>query len=404
MAFATGAINVKLLLQRFIFPPFPCHLVTISSQRFLSSEPYNNNRLAQRIWHGYRTTLILLLFLTCWQSIYLVSNWNQNPIIEKFGVLMFLMSYLILFLTHYVVIEKERDDLSFLYNEACKLVHLSVVPRQYTLSIKDVMSINSAELFAYAVPFVSIGLPAPVIFLPFICDYDPLQLFLEVILNVGFGTGRIGETISRFLATSLYIVVVLHVYVVAVDVLLMCIHFGYAVMKAAAELKMSSPASNPHFHLYTGRLLEYKEQLKQYKVLQLLTGFASRTSKECLAIMVAMGALLCASMAYFIFFLYDTLPAIMLYTCYLLLLLIFGVNFILCAIATRPNSDADKFRERWKRCLVSRMARLQLKSCPPVGFAIGFSIKIVKAKTPLSIADVFLNSMATMALLASAEH
>ncbi|CAL8067897.1 unnamed protein product [Orchesella dallaii] len=107
------------------------------------------------------------------------------------------------------------------------------------------MSMNSVEISAYAIPLVSIGLPAPIIFLPFICDYDPLQLFLEMALNVGFGT---------------------------------------------------RPILDINFDV---------------------------------------------------------------------------VNFILCTLAFRPNSDADKFRER---CLVSRMARLQLKTCPPVGFAVGFFI------------------------------
>ncbi|CAL8136942.1 unnamed protein product [Orchesella dallaii] len=404
MAFATGAINVKLLLQRFIFPPSPCHLVTNSCQHFLSSQPYNQSKLAQRIWHGFRSAVMFFLVLTCWQARFMLSNWNQNSDMEQFGVLMFLMGFTILASTYYAFLERERDDLSFLLNEACQLVHLREVPRKKAFSIKTIMSTNLEELSAYAIPFVSIGLPAPVVFLPFICNYDPLQLMIGMILNVGFGTGQILEIISKLLASSLYLVVALHFYVVTVDVLLMCIHFSYAIMKAAAELKISSPVSSPHFDLNSWQPMEYKKQLKQYKILQLLTCFANRTSKDALAVMTAMGALLCASMAYFVIFLYETLPLIMLVACYILLLLAFGVNFVLCSLASRPNSDTDKFREQWKRCLVSRLARMQLKSCPSVGFAIGFSIKIVKTKTPLTIADVLVNCMATMALLDSSEN
>ncbi|CAL8067893.1 unnamed protein product [Orchesella dallaii] len=266
-------------------------------------------------------------------------------------------------------------------------------------SISKVLTLEVDEAMAYGYALSAIAFPITAVFLPFICDYDPAQLVIEFGANLFFPRGPYHSTIVKTLASIFYFEICLHAYFAVVYIFLVALCFTFCIMRSTNELKLQSPVPQQRFHLNTRNSIEFGEQLERYRLLQLLTTLASNTSKDLLAIGVANSALLSASMAYFVFFLYDYMPLVMYTACCFVIFLIFSVNFMFCTLASQPNKDTDEFRERWAKCLVSRIGRMRLRSCAPIGFAVGFSIRITKPGTALTVADAIVNSMATMALM-----
>ncbi|CAL8067891.1 unnamed protein product [Orchesella dallaii] len=255
------------------------------------------------------------------------------------------------------------------------------------------------EAIAYGFALSVIAFPIIAVLLPFICDYDPAQLVIEYEANLFFSRGPYHSTIVKTLASMFYFEICLHAYFSEVYIFLMALCFTFCIMRSTNELQLQSPVSQQRFYLNTRNSIEFGKQLKRYRLLQLLTTLASHASKDLLATGVAISALLSASMAYFVFFLYDYMPLVMYTACCFVIFLVFAINFMFCTLASKPNKDTDEFRERWTKCLVSKVARMRLRSCAPIGFAVGFSIRITKPGTALTVADALVNSMATMALM-----
>jgi len=101
--------------------------------------------------------------------------------------------------------------------------------------------------------------------------------------------------------------------------------------------------------------------------------------------------------SYFIIFMYGSVPLAMYIA--ITVLMVFATMIILCTLASMPDSNTKVFKARWKWAPVSKWGRLKLSSLGSVGFAIGDFVTIVKASTTLTLADLFVNTIATVVLL-----
>lgn len=74
------------------------------------------------------------------------------------------------------------------------------------------------------------------------------------------------------------------------------------------------------------------------------------------------------------------------------------IIFLLVSLAAVQNGNGKKFLQCWAGHNLTKGERLQLHACPEIGYAFAL-IRNCKAKTALSIADIILNSTATLVLM-----
>jgi len=142
----------------------------------------------------------------------------------------------------------------------------------------------------------------------------------------------------------------------------------------------------------------FSKYLKLYRILQIWLHIASRLSEQFTGLLVGLGVVLTAICGCGAIKLYGEVPLIIYFACCLIVVLSETINFGFIKLASTPNKNEVLFKTYWKYWVKSRMARMQLRSCPPIGISVGF-VRHIKAHTSFTIADSTLNMTVTFALV-----
>jgi len=392
---------VQCTLQKFIFPPFPCHVLSSKESFRLTTAPFKASKFAKIWWHLDLSIFTLLFLLTLWRLKCLISTWKDSTNkMEQLGILIILAVLPIIGGILYQTMKRFSEEYCFVVNELCKLSQLFPTKGFESNSfLGKIMCMRIGELVVYIFSTTFFAFPMTISLLPFIFDHEPLFLMFCSIFSLPFSSSNYAIlTISKICASAMYTVCGVHGATVCLYFFLMLICVGDCVSRITLKLKRGPGFYFANFTKETEKLCAFQKSFMMHRIMEIVTINAREISKDMYGALVIFGALLIASNAYVAIHMYNHVPKIMYVACCLTVFVIFTVNLTFCTLASKPNENTIMFKVMCKRFLVTKHEKLQLASCSPVGFSMGF-VGIVKAQTGLTVADSFVSTIATLALM-----
>lgn len=119
---------------------------------------------------------------------------------------------------------------------------------------------------------------------------------------------------------------------------------------------------------------------------------------DFLTALVTCGIILASVSGYAIVKLYYVFPFLL----YLVISMIFHlclvVDFFMVSVGSVINENGIRFLNYWKCKMLRREEKMQIRACPRIGYSFAL-IKNCTATAALSIADINLNTTATLVLM-----
>ncbi|CAL8121378.1 unnamed protein product [Orchesella dallaii] len=374
MALARGATNVLFLLQKYsIFPPFACHLIVDA----------------------------------LWRIRQLDSNWEKNKDIVQLSTLLILLAFMFVGYTFYYYFKHFNEEFAYVVTQLYQqlgMVKNSTDDRRITSVSKlfgKILCLEKSEAVVFMISFSFLCIPVAAPCLPFVTEFEPLQVLVQELLTfIPSMNPNVACMISKTFAMFIYTFYALHGGAVVLYLLLVFIFVGGCVLHLSTRLKREANVTINQEFIHTSRALnKFQKCIERYRILQILTSISRQISKDIFGALSVMGAVLAASSAYFVIYLYKLVPFIMYLACAVTVVFVFFTCFVLVTLASLPNAHTSLFKQRWRWIRLSKKFRLQLESCGPVGFSLGTFVRIATVKTAIVLADTFLNSIATMVLM-----
>lgn len=177
------------------------------------------------------------------------------------------------------------------------------------------------------------------------------------------------------------------------------LHMGTRVSQIRA-LPPPPPPSHKSLNIRSRKEEGFASRLKIFRILQLLLQLANEVVHELSVVGMSMGMLVASVSGFCIVKLHDAIPFFIYMGGSLMLPAILLLNFLLITLVSIPQGNGERFREFWGERLElgRRWERMQLRSCPPIGYNVGRFIKRAKKTTALTITDSIFNGIATLCL------
>ncbi|CAL8124886.1 unnamed protein product [Orchesella dallaii] len=390
MSLTKGSIRTQLLLQKYSLST-PCQISAIrrngkpSSYVSVTPRPFQSGRFARRIWKLWIRIFIICILINLWHLRYVVNQYKKShDNVEEIIAIIGIQAIQILRLSTYTLFEKHASDMSFVMTELFKLVQMD--NRKVTERCCE-----KKELAIYAFGLSFLAFPAALGTLPLIRDYVPITQLILTALPITY-RNEVSKKIIMGGVSLFNLIAGCHSAGAILFLILMCISIGDCTIILSSRLKLMSDVT---ILRNEDSLNRFRKCLRIYRLLQILTSISCDTTKYFFGMLVASAAIFNASCAYFAIF--EQLPFFMYVASMLIVILDFAINFLLVGLASIPNKDGKIFTTNWRGVGVKKI-RMELRSCSQIGFAVGM-ISNVTATSALSIADIFLNSIATLALM-----
>ncbi|CAL8121376.1 unnamed protein product [Orchesella dallaii] len=357
-------------------------------------------------------TMVLMAFLTFWRTLQLKSTWETNRDMVQLGTLLILLALVVLGYSWYYYFKQFNEDYAYLITQLCQqlpIVKNSTGDKEITSISKlfgAIMCVEKLEAAVYIFSFSFLCITATAPGLPFVTEFEPLQIavreFFTSILSID---AKVAFMTSKIFAMFIYIFLAHHGVAVALYLYLSFICIAGCIFRLSSGLKREANATiNQDFVLTSRDLKRLQKSIEIYRVLQILTSISRQISKDMFGALIVTGAVIAACSAYFVIYLYSTIPFTMYLACAINVFLSFAIPFILIKLGSLPNAHTTLFKQRWRSIRISKRLRLQLESCGPVGFSIGNFVTIATEKTAIVVADILLNCISTMVLMGDVQH
>ncbi|CAL8121382.1 unnamed protein product [Orchesella dallaii] len=410
MALAKAATNVQFLIQKYsIFPPFPGHLIADGplNEIKMSHVPFTQQKFAKPFWKFISYGFKLIFLLTLWRIRELVSNWKTNTDMEQLVTLLLLLSMALASYTMYYYFEHFNAEYSYLITQVCQqfimLKHSTDDKeiKSFSKRFTAILRVEKLGAMVYIISFSFVCFPAAATVFPFVTDFEPLQIILREFCNFMLPIdAKFACKTSKIFAMFIYIFYALHAGAVTVYFNLLFVCLGGCVLRLSTGLKLEANATiNQDFVVTPRAFIKLQKCIKLYRILQIITSISRQITKDIFGVLFIMCALLAASSAYFVIYLYSVVLFIMYLACAFLAVFIFAFSILLITLASLPYAHTTLFKQRWRWIRVSKRLRLQLESCGAVGFSLGNFVRIATAHTSMYVTDIYLNCVATMALM-----
>jgi len=97
---------------------------------------------------------------------------------------------------------------------------------------------------------------------------------------------------------------------------------------------------------------------------------------------------------------YGLVPLFGLVTSVLFIVISQTINVVSIHNTSISHKNCLLSKAHWKFWLMSRLVRMQLRSCPPFGYTVGF-VRNVRVNTSIDVADNTVNLIVTFSLMNS---
>lgn len=410
MEFTTGCLNVLTALQKpFSLPVFVSDKDTIypkmhRNPKFAYANKIQTLKLkfkrplkAKLIWKLVSYNMIMDIVLGLIQLCITFSGLKRDPNFEKLGYYALLLAIFGIGQSAYSTVEKQLEESIYLFNQRFLLVNHVVQLRKFVDVVRFVQNRNClGELFIYG--FASGFLAFPLVFsvIPLFRSYDPIQLILNWILSL-FGGNETNFVIFlavKTFSSFYFLVIVCYGGSIVMFVLILIITMLESYVKMSRDLTATGMNCVTRYQIST----RFSKCIQNFRLLQLTITLGNLVISEFVAVLVGLGILAGSLGGFVMLVMFDAFPLIMYLSCSGIFFVAQIVNILLITLAGIPNKNGKRFRNYWKGRLKTGRENKMLRSCPEIGFSIGF-IRNVKFCTALAISDTIINITASLALM-----
>ncbi|CAL8134968.1 unnamed protein product [Orchesella dallaii] len=266
-----------------------------------------------------------------------------------------------------------------------------VVSQQLTLygvrktrlpTLKTLKTLKKGELTAYIICIVFFSNPLLYFLFPFFLDKCPLQKLLSPVPPSAF------PIICRKILASV-------IYGVSVIIgTTICISFLLAFTASGETVKLLLRECRPRLHLNSicaqlqhpvtfgqGHSSDFSRAFKLFRIIHSTITLSNLNMFYYMPYLVFIGICFCISGYYTALSLFGKVN-ILVYFFFVAVAVV--VTLIICflgSIGAEPREDFYIFRRLWKRRLVRRMERMQLRSCFPFAYTAGPFLKYTRHST-----------------------
>jgi len=382
MALTIGALKVLFYLQKVNLVPFQVELDKHNKLR-ATSEPFTKSKHAKWAWHAIQSLVIFEIFLYILKLGMLRKTWLKTKDLEQFGILLALLCILIIILGTYLWLKLKQDTICQTLTDLFKLV--SAKPKKFTWK-----NMSPLEALVYSDSFVTfLAYPAIFAFAPLVRDYEAGEWFLALV----FTKNPSSPSLPIKLAVSgFYFILAIPVISTILTIIMLMMTVGESTLVLSFRLGNGKNSGES--------FVEFRNFLKTYRHLQMLLNSFNECACVYNGFFAGMCQIISACCAYFTLLMYNYIPIVMYLACVGVVLAVVFMTFVLITLGGIPHDNVEKRKVHWKSVygLRSKRQRMELKSCPPIGYSI-VVINVVKKQTALSIWDVNANFTATLVLM-----
>lgn len=413
MALIRGCLNVQFFVQNHIgssLLPFRLEIVRLNpiggpSVQLERNHSFYHCVTGYYLWNLVKYTLRFIILFGFIRIFGLVSNWKINKDFEQLFYYSTLCLMCIIASAEQYCIDCHKIEMCYLVSQRFKLAPVPIPPWENKLRVFHQSGrYHPFELVIYGMSAGFFAVPLIVAGLPFFRTYDPINLIINFILNhILIGPFSVFnellehdnlKTLKKVFVSFSFGFVASHgclMYLSSMLVVVTTTLDGATILSRQLYLNYQQRQG--------ARRIKFGHCLKLYRILQVLTFIADDFNKVFLGVMTGVGGLIFSWLAMVIVTMYSQVPVLLYLSCCILCTTSILLGFILSRLAAIPNRNGYRFKEFWREYgrATSRTDKRLLKSCPPIGFALGF-IKNVDGHTAMTLADILVNCAATLIL------
>jgi len=396
MALATAAVNLQLFLQKLVRTP--CFLVcdpsNINIPSYASQEPFKSSKCSKTTWNIAKGFLVFQVLSCLIRILWVYQILSASLDLEQLGVYASFVATGVINTAAYKHLEKEEN--CYLTTQMFILIKFSDqrTIRKHNTRFYSLRNLVTLIMYLFAFSFTLF--PFAFASLPFIRDYDPIQMFFKVVTPSHLYIPIVSQTLS----SCCYFFYVSHGIIVNLSTFNLFLLFAEGVHKLSSKLLVQ----NFTFQLKTRQLYilrVFKSSMTLYRLVQMLVNLASLITRVFTGLLIGLGILIAAFCSCAVIKLYGSVPINVYITCFFTVILCFAINFMLILLASVPNRNAAKFVTQWKFWVGwSKRASMEIRACQSIGYSAGL-IKILKPHTAVTIAETIVSVTVNFVLMAS---
>lgn len=143
--------------------------------------------------------------------------------------------------------------------------------------------------------------------------------------------------------------------------------------------------------------LAFKKCLNLYCCLRILTMAGNASCSNFVQTLITTGIIFSTCGGYTCIKLYGIMPPAFYFSASLVFPIVILIVFVMITLGSIHEENAITFRQAWRLYLFRKIDRKRLACCYHIGYSFGIVDKC-KRKTALSITDVVINQVASLAL------
>lgn len=415
MALIRGSVNVQFFFQNYIsssFLPY-CLVITRSCTsgspliQLERNSEFHEKLTGKMLWNFIGLLKPPVLIFSLARFFWLFSTWHLNHDFEQLFYYSLLSACLVICIANQATVDRDVGEMCYLVSQRFIVapIYIPLCASKYCFSIRKP---ELLEVLVYCMAGMAFTAPALLSGLPFLEDYDPIHIFIRLIWNI---IGIVVDIEIHIFNIKIFnkVVCSMFYFVLAGHQCQMFFSFLLTVMVTTLEgaMVLSRQLYQTHAEIKKSgfsvfslqKLVKFSCCVKCYRILQILTFIADDFNRSFLGILICMGAVLFSWLALILVTMYKQVPIFLYATCCLIMYSGLVMLIIIPGMAAIPHKNGGKFVLFWRGedKLKSKLKRKILKSCPPIGFALGL-VQNVNPTTALVLPDILLNCAATLIL------
>lgn len=342
---------------------------------------------------------------TYWHSY----NYHKS---EQFIIYTTFFCLAIIALSTFWTLEQRVEELLYLCTQRCVVVPLPATLK-WPIPLKSLI----AEVFVYGFGCGALAFPLFLGGIPFVLDYEPIQLtlcnnFVLEILPMSSQHLIFYRYFVKFIGSFVYMFVAVYSAGILVVFFLLCIAFGEGLQIFSGQfyvqpMKLALVTRETNKFLVFSRArcenVKFSTCHKRFQQGRILVFTANLVASELFFTITFVGVVLAGCAGYCTLKMYNDLPLLAFLTCPVMFFMCVLVTFILTYLADKPNRNSIAFKRFWSHFVKWKRERKELSACPEYGYSLG-PFRNAKAAMGLVVTNVIIQCTVNILLVDSSNE
>lgn len=353
MALARPALKIHFFLQQLIPPTFAVDIIT----KTLVKNPIFHQRSQKLLRYNLQFYLACVLFLDIWQFLWLCQHWKSYTIyhIEQVAGFVAFLSAMILCILFNLVCQQFTSDIIFLINnvrEVIKDLEKFITGHKVSLSYTEPMTLE--DICVYGCSFGFFMFPLGMFGLPFVFEFDPIQIILGTCFSVKIFAGFIYFAVLGYSTLSILSgILIAAIAAEGIQIYTNTIHFQKTIIPIE---KLQ---------------LEFRKSLTRYQITRILCKLGNEIFEPISETAFLTVSLLATSVTYVLVSAYHKMDTILNVSAIGVIIMCYLGFITFNFIGAAPHNNMQLYTKFWKNHINSKYGRKALKSCRITGFKMG---------------------------------